>query len=336
MRPILVLALAILGISFSGPLVRLSAADPLVIAIWRVGLSLVIIAIALVLTGEWRQWRALGRRDVAIALGAGTMLAIHFWTWNASVGLTTVAASVVLVNLHPAIVAVLSALWLRERPDPQQRIGIALALAGALVVAVGDAGLGAGFAGRRALLGDLLAVVGAITVAVYYVSGRRLRQSLHLWAYVGLVYSACFVVSVAIALARGLPILHQPPRELAIFASLALGLTVLGIASVVSFTVAQRTPEIGVRIALGAEPGTIHRMVLGDGLKLAVPGLLAGGVLALAVAQIARSMLFQISPADPATFAAVITLVLGVAMLACYIPARRAARVDPLSAIRAE
>jgi drug/metabolite transporter (DMT)-like permease len=228
MRPVLVLAVALIGISFAGPLVRLSSADPLAIAIWRVGLSLVIIAVALAATGEWRQWRSLGRRELTIAIGAGTMLALHFWSWNASVGLTTVAASVVLVNLHPAIVALLSALWLRESPDRQQKLGIALALGGAFLVAAGGIGLGDGLSGRRALLGNVLAVIGAITVAIYYVIGRRLRQSLHLWAYVGLVYSACFVVSLGLALARGVPLLHQPPRELAIFAGLALGPMLLG------------------------------------------------------------------------------------------------------------
>ncbi len=120
------------------------------------------------------------------------------------------------------------------------------------------------------------------------------------------------------------------------FAAVALALALLGIYGVVNYTVAQRVPEIGVRIALGAEPATIHRMVLGDGLRLAVPGLIAGTALALAAARVSRSLLFDVSPADPASFATVIALVLGVATLACYIPARRAARVDPLTAIRTE
>ena len=98
MAPSVVLSLALLGISFAGPLVRLSHADPLAIAAWRLGFSLVLIAIALAVTGSWRQWRRLDRRSLAIALGAGAMLAIHFWAWNASIGLTSVAASVVLVT----------------------------------------------------------------------------------------------------------------------------------------------------------------------------------------------------------------------------------------------
>src|SRR5205814_5114124 len=93
----LVLFLALIGISFAGPLVRLSHAHPLAIAIWRLGFSLVIIAVFLMATGGWRQWKRLDRRGLIEALCAGAMLALHFWSWNASVALTSVAASVVLV-----------------------------------------------------------------------------------------------------------------------------------------------------------------------------------------------------------------------------------------------
>src|SRR3954452_7777335 len=105
MPPSLVLGLALVGISFAGPLVRLSHAHPLAIAIWRLGFSLLIIAIALVATGSWRQWGRLDRRAGFLAIGAGVLLAVHFWSWNASIPLTTVSASVVLVNMQPAIVA---------------------------------------------------------------------------------------------------------------------------------------------------------------------------------------------------------------------------------------
>src|SRR5579884_4541976 len=119
----LVLALALVGISFAGPLVRLSHAHPLAIAIWRLGFALVVVFLALAVTGSWRQWRRLDRRGLALAGVAGVMLALHFWTWNSSIALTTVAASVVLVNMQPALVGVLSAAWLREAPTPAQWLG---------------------------------------------------------------------------------------------------------------------------------------------------------------------------------------------------------------------
>ena len=225
--PAAVLAVSLLGISFAAPLVRLSTAHPLAIAIWRLGFSLVIVAVALAVTGGWRQWRTLRPRDAWIAGAAGIVLALHFYAWNSSLLYTTVAASVVLVNLQPAIVAGLSALVLAERPGRGQVAGIALAMTGALVIGLHDAG-GAGHPGSRPLLGDALAVIGAITAAVYYVAGRRLRQRLDLWPYVGLVYGACFVTLLVIALVLRVPVGPQPPRELAIFAALALGPMILG------------------------------------------------------------------------------------------------------------
>ncbi len=226
-RPWIVVAVAVLGISVAAPLIRLSDAHPIAIAIWRLGFALVIIAAILLITGTWRQWARLKRHHTGIALGAGAMLALHFWSWNTSLGLTTVAASVVLVNTQPVIVALLSALWLGEAPDRRQWIGIAIAVAGAFVLVAGDLNVAA-VAGRDALTGDLLALVGAVTAALYYLAGRRLRQMLDLWPYVGLVYSACLVTLVLIALAIGAPFLVQPPRELAIFAALALGPMMLG------------------------------------------------------------------------------------------------------------
>jgi drug/metabolite transporter (DMT)-like permease len=183
--------------------------------------------VLLVATGGWRQWRTLDRRGVAVAVGAGAMLAIHFWSWNSSIGLTTVAASVVLVNLQPAFVGIISALWLREPPGRRQVAGIVVAMAGAFVVAAQDFG-SAGPTGGRALLGDALAVIGAITAALYYAGGRRLRRTLDLWPYVGLVYGACLATLLVVAVVRRVPLAPQPPRELAIFAALAVGPMMLG------------------------------------------------------------------------------------------------------------
>ena len=134
---------------------------------------------------------------------------------------------------------------------------------------------------------------------------------------------------------------HLAPRRLAMlllagFGGIALLLALLGIYGVMSYTVSERVPEIGVRLALGANPGGILRMVVRDGLRLAVPGLVAGAAIALAVTRLARVLLFDVSPTDPSTFAGVAVAIMVVAGLACSIPAWRASRVDPLKAIRAE
>lgn len=230
-NPWLVLLFALVAISTSGPLVRTSRADPLAIAVFRLGFSLVVVVIALVATGTWRELRRIRPRELLLASGAGAMLALHFWSWNASVHLTTVAASVVLVNMHPPFVALLSTFWLREKPRPMQWAGIVIAMIGAGIVAASDVSSGAAAAARgpsRALLGDGLALVGAITVAVYFVAGRRLRGAYSLWPYVAVVYGAAFIVLIAIATARSVPLAGYPPRELWIFAALAAGPMLIG------------------------------------------------------------------------------------------------------------
>jgi drug/metabolite transporter (DMT)-like permease len=227
-KPFWVLALALLGISFAGPLVRLSAADPVAIAVWRLGFSLIIVAVFLTMSGEWRDWRRVSPADLGLAVVAGVALALHFWAWNASIHLTTIAASVTLVNLQPAVVATISAVALKEIPTQRQLSGIVIAIIGALVVAAPD--LSGGFApsGNAPLLGNLLATSAAVTAAIYYTIGRRLRASLGIWSYVAIVYSAAFLTLVAVAAARGIALYPQPPREIAIFAGLALGPMLLG------------------------------------------------------------------------------------------------------------
>jgi drug/metabolite transporter (DMT)-like permease len=225
---LVVLLIAILGISVAAPLVRLSHADPLAIAAWRLFFSLIIVAAFLLPSRGWRQWRLLDRRGVLLAAGAGVMLALHFWGWNSSVDMTTVAASVVLVNTQPIFVALLSLAWLREGPSRRQWFGIVVAVAGAAIVAWGDAGNVSQSLGSRAVLGDLLALGAGVAAALYYLAGRRLRQVLDVWPYVALVYGACFLTLLIIAALARVPLLPQPPRELAIFVALAVGPMLLG------------------------------------------------------------------------------------------------------------
>jgi drug/metabolite transporter (DMT)-like permease len=139
--------------------------------------------------------------------------------------MTTVAASVLLVNLHPVAMIAGSALWLGERPTTRQIGGTVLGLSGAAIVAWGDLG---GGAGSRAMLGNALALLGALTVSFYYLSARRLRAKLDVWPYVMLVYGTCFVVLLAFSALTHVQLAPQPPRELAIFAAIALGPMLLG------------------------------------------------------------------------------------------------------------
>jgi putative ABC transport system permease protein len=121
---------------------------------------------------------------------------------------------------------------------------------------------------------------------------------------------------------------------LSIFAALALMLASIGIYGVISYSVTQRTPEIGVRLALGAQRGDILRLVVGTGIRLAVVGLAIGVVLALALSRTVTSLLYQTAGTDPLTFASVVGVLALVAVLASYLPARRASRIPPVEALR--
>lgn len=226
-------------------------------------------AVALALTGEWRDWRRLSLRDAAFASAAGVALALHFAAWNASIHLTTIAASVTLVSLQPAFIVAISAVFLREAPTRTQLVGIAIAMAGAIIIAApgwgasGSTAAGSGY--PRAALGNLLAVSAAVTAAVYYSIGRHLRLSYGIWSYVGLAYSACLVTLLIMAMITRAPLTPQPTREIAIFAALAIGPMLLG--------------HTGMNWALKYLPAyVVNLVVLGEPIGATILGALIPGI----------------------------------------------------------
>jgi drug/metabolite transporter (DMT)-like permease len=179
--------------------------------------------------------------------------------------------------MQPVFVALLSATFLGEHPSRRQWLGILIAVAGAFVIAWGDWGRG-----RDALLGDALALGGAVLVSVYYVIGRRLRQRLDLWTYTGVVYSVAALALLLAALASGAELLHHPGREWLIFVALAALPTLLGHTGA-NYALAHYRAYV-VNLALLGEPVIATLLAWGlPGIREAPPAqTVAGGLLILA------------------------------------------------------
>jgi ABC-type antimicrobial peptide transport system permease subunit len=121
-----------------------------------------------------------------------------------------------------------------------------------------------------------------------------------------------------------------------LFAALALALAVLGVYGVVSYAVARRTREVGIRLAVGAQPGALVRLLMKEGLALVIIGTAAGLLLGVASARVLQTLLFGVGGTDPATFIGAPLVLVAAGAVAAFIPARRASRVDPASVLRAE
>lgn len=220
--PYVMLIVAVVAVSFSSIFTKLSDAPPLVIATYRLGLAeLILMPVALAI--GWRELRQLNRHDLALSLGAGAFLALHFMSWISSLKYTSVASSVVLVTIQPIFVVAGSYLFLKERVGYKALLGGGLAVIGAVLIGASDFRVGG-----RALFGDALALGGAVFVAAYFLIGRRLRQRLSLMPYVFLIYGISSLILALTCLFSRIPLFPYSPRNWLLFLGLALIPTVLG------------------------------------------------------------------------------------------------------------
>jgi drug/metabolite transporter (DMT)-like permease len=273
--PTAALVVAVFAISWAGPLVRFATAPALAISAWRLLMSLALIAVVLVVRRT--PVPRLSGRDWLLAGAAGGFLALHFWSWIASLGLTTVSSSVVLVSMQPVFVALMSGALLAERATPRQWAGIGVAVTGAIIIAWGDFGLGA-----RAMLGDALALSGALFVSFYYVIGRRLRRQMDLWWYIFVIYGiAALVLVLAIAVMPDATLTGFPRRDWFIFAALAAGPMMLG-HTAVNYALRYVRAYVA-NIALLTEPigATLIAWLLPAIAEVPAPQTIVGGALIL-------------------------------------------------------
>ena len=273
------LVVAILAVSTSAILVRWSTAPSVVLAFYRVLLTTLLV-VPFLFTRYRGEFGALRRRDWLVASVTGAALALHFAAYFESLEWTSVAASVTLVQSQPIFVAIGAALFLSERIGHRKAVGIAVAIVGMATMSASELLAGATIAGSRPLYGNGLAVLGALMAAIYVLVGRSLRQRIAVVPYVLVVYTACTLTLLVVAIGQGLPLTGYGSREWLIFLGLAVGPGLFG-HTVVNWALEHVESSV-VSVSLLGEP--IGATILALVLLAEVPGRMTvvGGIVVLA------------------------------------------------------
>lgn len=249
--PLAALALAVVAVSTSAILIRWSRAPSSVAAFYRVLFTTLLLAPVAVV--RYREaFARLSMRDWLVAALSGLALAAHFAAWFESLEWTSVAASVTLVQTQPVFVALGAAWLLEERLNRRIVVGIGVALAGSVLLSVGDLLSGGAFAGSNPLYGDALALVGALAAAGYVLAGRSLRQRLPLIPYVIVVYTVSAIGLLVWTVGQGASLGPYPPREWVLFLAMAVGPGIFG-HTVVNWALAHVESSV-VSVTLVGEP----------------------------------------------------------------------------------
>ncbi|HUP01981.1 MAG TPA: DMT family transporter [Gemmatimonadota bacterium] len=264
----------VFAMTWAAVLIRWAEAPPLAVAFYRMAFATFMLGVvaAILRVPFWRAWRGV---DWWTGAGAATLLALHFGFWITSLEYTTVAASVALVSTQPVFVALIGWAVLRERPGGSAWAGIGLAVAGSVLIAGSDLVFD-----RRALVGDVLAVLGAVWISIYYVAARWLRATKDLLPYITVIYGFTALVLLAAAATAGAPLTGYDPATWIALLLLALGPTVLGHSALNYALRYLRAYEVNVAI-LGEPVGAalLALFLLGEAPG---PATLLGGGLILA------------------------------------------------------
>ena len=221
--PLLILSVSM--VSSASILILFSSSHPFVIVFWRTLYGAIFMAFIGVARGDFKKLKqSVTRENWYWLVAIGIALSLHFCTWFQSLTMTTVAASVVLVDSSPIFTAILSTLFLGESLRRRSWIGILIALTGAVFLAWGDLG----GSGLIALSGDILALVGAVFLALYFIGGRRFAKELPITVYTAIVYFMAALTTAPICMTLKLNLIVFEPSEVVIFIALAIFPTVLG------------------------------------------------------------------------------------------------------------
>ncbi|MDD5503355.1 MAG: DMT family transporter [Candidatus Thermoplasmatota archaeon] len=197
--PALILVIGVTAISTASTFIRLAQneIDSVAIAAWRLAIASLLLA-PFGVPACIREIRKLNGKEIALLLASGIILGFHFMAWVSSLSMVSVASSVVLVTTAPLFVAAISFIFLKEKITKWAIVGILVAMAGSAVIGLGDIG-----GGKDSIIGDLLALAGAITAAIYFIIGKRLRPKLSLMGYVFPVYAIAAILVMSVALFSG-------------------------------------------------------------------------------------------------------------------------------------
>lgn len=209
--------------SLSSIFIRFSEAPSLVISAYRMLFTVLFLLIPVILK-DFKNLAKIKTKELFLCILSGIFLALHFATWIASIKITTIASSTVLVSLNPVFVAIASFFLFNERLSKKSIIGIIIAIAGSIVIAFADIHSGS----SHAFKGDLLAFLGSIFVAGYFIIGKIVRKNLSNGSYVFIVYSVSALVLFSLCYVTKTPVYPYSMKEFAIFISLAFFCSILG------------------------------------------------------------------------------------------------------------